>query len=277
MTVDGLPHRITLLVVALALAVTAATACGRLSPPPQTPPASPSLPAPPPGTAQFPGQVIDLTNWYLTLPTGEEHNPDDVYQPGLNAFTDRWFRLNDKRDGVVFTADAGGATTKDTHYPRSELREMDGRDKASWSNATGTHTLRLRQAITQLPTVKPHVVTAQIHDDEADVIEVRLEGEHLLVEYDAGDGEITVDPEYVLGTPYDLEITAAGGHIRVSYNGTPKADVVKSGSGWYFKTGSYVQSNPSRGDAPDAAGQVVLYSLDVQHAHDPQVVGHRAW
>jgi hypothetical protein len=271
--VDRSSHRITLLVVALALAVTAATACGRPSPPPQ---ASPSLPAPP-GTAQFPGQVIDLDDWYLTLPTGEEHNPDDVYQPELNTFTDRWFRLNDKRDGVVFTADAGGVTTKNTHYPRSELREMDGPAKAAWSNATGTHTLRLRQEVTGLPTVKPHLVTAQIHDGEADVIEVRLEGEHLLVEYDAGDGEITIDPEYVLGTPYDLEITAAGGHIRVSYNGTQKADVVKSGSGWYFKTGSYVQSNPSRGDAPDAAGQVVLYSLDVQHARDPKAVDHHPW
>ena len=77
----------------------------------------------------------------------------------------------------------------------------------------------------------------------------------------------------MLGTPYDLEITAAGGHIRVSYNGTQKADVTNSGSGWYFKTGSYVQSNPSRGDAPDATGQVVLYSLDVQHALDPKRQG----
>ena len=40
---------------------------------------------------------------------------------------------------------------------------------------------------------------------------------------------------------------------------------IKSGSGWYFKTGTYVQSNPSWGEASDAVGQVVLYSLDVQH------------
>jgi len=51
----------------------------------------------------------------------------------------------------------------------------------------------------------------------------------------------------------------------VSYNTTPKADIVISGSGWYFKTGSYVQPNPSRGYTPDAVGQVVLYSLTVQH------------
>ena len=51
----------------------------------------------------------------------------------------------------------------------------------------------------------------------------------------------------------------------MSYNTTQKADIRTSGSGWYFKTGSYVQSNPSRGDTPDAVGQVVLYSLNVQH------------
>ena len=124
---------------------------------------------------------------------------------------------------------------------------------------------RLRQAVTQLPNVKPEVVTAQIHDAEDDVIEVRVEGEQLLVKYDDDDGVLTLDPAYVLGTPYDLEIIAADGHIRAVYNGTPKGEIVKSGSGWYFKTGTYVQSNPSWGEASDAVGQVVLYSLDVQH------------
>ena len=88
----------------------------------------------------------------------------------------------------------------------------------------------------------------------------------LLVEYNDGDDDATLDPAYALGTPYDLEIAAADGHIRVSYNGTQKADIVKSGAGWYFKAGSYVQSNLSRGDAPNAEGQVVIYALHVQHA-----------
>ena len=83
--------------------------------------------------------------------------------------------------------------------------------------------------------------------------------------YDNGSGKITLDPAYVLDTPYDLQIDAVGGHIRVSYNATQKADIITSGSRWYFKPGSYVQSNPSRGDTPDAVGQVVLYSLNVQH------------
>ena len=57
----------------------------------------------------------------------------------------------------------------------------------------------------------------------------------------------------------------ASGHIRVSYNGGQQAGIDKRGSGWYFKTRTDAQSNPSRGDTPDALGQVVLYSLHVEH------------
>jgi len=199
------------------------------------------------------------------LPTGENNRPDEIHQPQLNTFTDPWFHLDDTRTGVVFTANAGGVTTKNSTYPRSELREMNGQEKASWSNTVGTHILRVREAVTRLPAVKPHVVAAQIHAAEDDVIEVSLEGEHLVVEYEDGDDGATLDPAYALGTPYDLEIAAADGHIRVSYNGTQKADIVKSGAGWYFKAGRYVQCNLSREDTPEAEGQVVIYALHVQH------------
>ena len=43
------------------------------------------------------------------------------------------------------------------------------------------------------------------------------------------------------------------------------SDIAQSGSGWYFKTGSYLQSNTEKGDAPDAVGKVVLYQVDVTH------------
>jgi poly(beta-D-mannuronate) lyase len=65
--------------------------------------------------------------------------------------------------------------------------------------------------------------------------------------------------------PYDLRLVAAGGRIDIWYNGNHVGGVAQSGSGWYFKTGSYLQSNVSRGDAADAVGQVVLYALHVRH------------
>jgi poly(beta-D-mannuronate) lyase len=215
---------------------------------------------------RVPADLIDLDNWYLTLPTGEEGDPDDVHPPALRSFAGDWFRLNDARDGVVFRAHAGGATTRNSKYPRSELREMRDGALAAWSNASGTHTMRLRQAVTELPRAKPHVVTAQIHDEDDDVVMVRLEGTQLKVEYDDGRSEIVIDQHYELGTPYDLRIVAADRAVEVFYDDRLVADLPISGDGWYFKTGCYVQSNPERGDAPDAIAEVVLYSLEVEHS-----------
>jgi hypothetical protein len=233
--------------------------------PPTTAPPPTSEPGPPPARNRYPGTVLDLSDWYLTLPSGRKSEPDNVYQPDLATYTDKYFHLNPAGDGVVFTANAGGATTEGSKYPRSELREMSGDQKASWSNRTGVHTLSVRQAVTRLPQAKPDVVTAQIHDAEDDVMEVRLEGERLLVEYEDGDGEVVIDPAYRLGTPYDLRIIAADSRVQVFYNGVPGAELPLTGSGWYFKSGSYVQSNPDRGDTPEALGEVVIYSLQVTH------------
>ena len=215
---------------------------------------------------RFPADLINLDNWYLTLPTGEEGRPDCIYPPALESFGDDWFRLDDAHDGIVFRANAGGATTKNSNYPRSELREMLGGELASWSNDAGTHTMTLRQAVTQLPNAKPQVVTAQIHDEDSDVVMVRLDGTTLKVQYDDGADDAVIDPDYKLGTPYNLRIVAADRKVQVFYNDKQVADIPISGAGWYFKTGSYIQSNPDRGDSPDAVAEVVLYALDVEHS-----------
>jgi hypothetical protein len=215
--------------------------------------------------ATRPSQLLDLRNWYLTLPTGSAGHPDTVRQPDLDGYSSRFFQVDPQGDGVVLTANAGGVTTKNSTYPRSELREMNGAEMASWSNRTGTHTLSVRQAVTELPTAKPELVTAQIHDAESDVMEVRLEDKRLIAQYADGEKEFVVDPDYTLGTPYDLQLVATDGRIDVVYNGKPAGSIPESGSGWYFKTGSYLQSNTEKGDAADAVGKVVLYQVDVTH------------
>ena len=166
----------------------------------------------------------------------------------------------------MFTANAGGTTTKNSKYPRSELREMNGSEMAAWSNASGTHTLTTRQAITSLPPAKPEIVSAQIHGGDDDVMQVRLEGNRLVVQYDDGKSETVIDPNYRLGTVFDVKIVAAEGRVVVYYNGAAKAQINQSGSGWYFKSGSYLQSNTSKGDQASASGSVVIYSLNVTHS-----------
>jgi hypothetical protein len=217
-------------------------------------------------TADRPGDLIDLGHWYLTLPTGQAGSPDTVENPDLASFTNEFFKINDKRDGVTFSANAGGVTTKNSRYPRSELREMNGSEKAAWSNTSGTHTLDVCEAITKVPEAKPEVVAAQIHDAEDDVMQIRLEGQRLVVQYDDGSSEAVVDPNYVLGTPYNVRIVAAGGKVEVLYNGEKKAELPLTGSGWYWKVGAYVQSNTGTGEAADATGEVTVCSLNPVHA-----------
>jgi poly(beta-D-mannuronate) lyase len=241
---------------------------GRCEEPPADRPSDrpPDEPADQPtGDVAVPSDLVDLKNWYLTLPTGADGNPDTVQPAELAGYTSTYFQLNEERDGVVFTAPVDGVTTKNSSYPRSELREMEGTDEASWSNASGTHMLRATEAVTELPRAKPELVTAQIHGGDDDVMQIRLEGTHMMVRYDDGAKQVTLDPNYRLGTPYDIEIVAADNAVRVRYNGEQKADLPLSGSTWYFKAGAYVQSNPSKGDTAAAAGQVIIYSLEVDH------------
>jgi poly(beta-D-mannuronate) lyase len=141
---------------------------------------------------------------------------------------------------------------------------MNGSSQASWSNVAGVHTMTVTEAITHLPVVKPHVVAAQIHDAQDDVVMVRLERSNLFVEHN-GVNLGTLDPNYQLGAVYTVKLVAADGRIKVFYNGVLKVDVANAGSGWYFKAGCYTQSNLSKGDAADAYGEVVVQALTVSH------------
>ena len=141
---------------------------------------------------------------------------------------------------------------------------MVGKEKALWSNKTGVHTMKVTEAVTELPKVKPEVVAAQIHDGTSDAIQIRLEGTRLMVLAD-GDEEVILDPNYKLGTVYNVTIEAAKSRVVVFYNGAGKADLAVTGTTWYFKAGAYTQSNTSKGDKATAQGQVVITSLAVTH------------
>ena len=198
-------------------------------------------------------QEIDLKPWKLTLPVGR---PDEVRD--ASSFESEHFSR--VPGGLRFRAPVDGATTRNSSYPRCELRERD----AAWSTVRGTHTLEIRQSITRLPSKKPHVVAGQIHDAEDDVIMIRLERRRLFVE--GGGKELgLLDADYRLGTPFTVKVVAADGRIRVSLNGEEKVVVERKADGCYFKAGVYVQSNLKKGDAPGEYGEVVIHALRIFH------------
>jgi Alginate lyase len=214
-----------------------------------------------------PGELLDLTRWKLTLPTGDGE-PDEILPPALLTFEQPpQFWLDAAIPAVVFRAEAGGVTTSGSSYPRSELRELaDGRELAAWSTTSGRHVMTIRQAITATPPVKPHVVAGQIHDADDDLVMIRLEGEHLFVEGD-GDELGDLDPAYVLGTEFTVSIAVEDGTIDIYYDDptTPAVSVQRDADGCYFKAGAYTQSNLEQGDAADAYGEVAIRELLVEH------------
>jgi poly(beta-D-mannuronate) lyase len=221
-----------------------------------------------------PAASLDLSLWRLTLPvdTDRAGTPDEVDQPDLKSFEDpRYFFVNDQATGVVFRAHCGGHTTKGSSYPRCELREMTehGTRRAAWdTDGDVVHTMTMKVAITATPAVKKHVVCAQIHDAEDDLLMVRLEGTKLFLERNSV-GDVMLNREYELGTPIDLKIQAGAGKVRVWHDGELKMNWRVSKTGCYFKAGCYTQSNPGTGDTKDSFGEVVVFRLKVEHSRQP--------
>lgn len=225
---------------------------------------------PPPPTSTKPSDITGLL-WTVTGPFNKPGQKDDPQNEYVSvAQTDPNFApyMFMQNGAVVFKTPVNGVTTANSDYSRSELREMADTNwkSASWSNKSGTHTLSVRESIDHEPVAKPEVVSAQIHDSSDDVMQIFLQGNKLYVRYNDDNSVALMDNNYILGTPFDLQIVAASSHIVVNYNGVQKLNWSKSGSGWYFKAGSYCQSNLSKGDNASAYCQVTIDTISVIHS-----------
>lgn len=84
---------------------------------------------------------IDLNHWKVTLPVG---NPTEVAPPEILDYANneelKGFMYNDHSDtSIVFYTYPGGATTTNSSYPRTELREqmVSGSNSTNWTFAQG--------------------------------------------------------------------------------------------------------------------------------------------
>ena len=217
-----------------------------------------------------PADILNLTNWKETLPTGSQGDPTEIDQPQLAHYSiDPWFTADSGCDGVQFRAAVNGVTTSGSGYPRSELREMtgNGSSEASWSTTSGTSTMTIDEAVTHLPSEKPQVVVGQIHDADDDVAVWRLEGSKLYVTNGDDSHYQLVTDDYQLGTRFTAEFVAGGGKIKAYYNGTLVATLSVKSSGDYFKAGDYTQANCDNSTPCTAGnyGESVIYGLTVSH------------
>ncbi|WP_020661437.1 polysaccharide lyase family 7 protein [Amycolatopsis benzoatilytica] len=220
---------------------------------------------------QYPAQVLDLTNWKETLPLGSAGKPTEIRQPELATYTrSPWFTATPSCAGVQFRAAVNGATTSGSKNPRSELREMtdNGQENASWSSTSGTHTMTISEAVTNLPAQRPYVVAGQIHDADDDIAVFRLEGSKLYVTNGDDSHFKLVTSDYALGTTFEAKFVVHGGQVNAYYNGVLQTTISTEFSDAYFKAGAYTQANCDNSSPCDDGnfGQVVIHQLTVTHS-----------
>ncbi|MEM1321662.1 MAG: polysaccharide lyase family 7 protein [Bacteroidota bacterium] len=112
---------------------------------------------------------IDLNNWKVTLPIG---NPTEVEPPAILAYASndllKAFMYNDSTDGSLVFDTYPGATTTNTSYSRTELREqmVPGSNSTNWTFVQGGRmkgTLQL-DSISNEASGTPHrTIIMQIH------------------------------------------------------------------------------------------------------------------
>ena len=213
-----------------------------------------------PPSGNRPSDILDLTNWKLTLPVDEAREVLDLR--GFEAKP--WFQVHSS-GGVQFRARVDGATTRNSSFPRSELRQMDGRELAAWS-LKEEHRLEAELACTASPVAKPQVSLIQIHGGDDDVLQVLYDGtrEGGAITYrEFGTTKEVLLQPYQLGQRFLLRVEVRSGKVAVAVEGGQRAEFSVDDESCYWKAGAYVQSNPSKGDKPDAFGEVVIYSLRV--------------
>ncbi|MFF0464891.1 polysaccharide lyase family 7 protein [Streptomyces mexicanus] len=223
-----------------------------------------------------PGGNFDLSTWELQEPVGSPGSPTTIPSSrlqGPDGYQDAYF-YTDTRDGAMtFWAPEKGVTTPNSHYARSELREMN-RDgtAANWS-LTGTHRL---SATLRVVSVTSNVCVGQIHLGTGGT-----STKPLLELYYHANGDIVLGTEnspsggqtlhtvghVSLGKTWRYTIGVSGGNtIDVTVDGsTTHYPIASSFQQYkqYFKAGSY---NQSSSDSTTKGARVAFYGLTVSHS-----------
>jgi hypothetical protein len=138
----------------------------------------------------------------------------------------------------------GGKTSANTHYPRSELRELSsgGGSNASWDGASGTHHMSGTTRVVHGTSTKDEVCIAQMHDASDDTLQIRVQGSTVTLNV-KGVKVADLLTGYTKGTDFDWDILCANGKLTVKINGVQKYSATPGyGSGQYFKVGCYAQA-----------------------------------
>lgn len=249
------------------LAVDVAAVADALTDAPKPP--EPKPPDPVPGPVRHPTGVIpEFTRWTTMTTTGSEGDPDNEFYLG-ESVPGVYYVGTD--GGVVFNCDPNGYHSSGSKFPRVENRMQSDKPntwtpKSAWSSS-GNHKLSAELSIdTSKLSARKRGNAIQIHDGGDDVCQImKHESWGLGLMHSDGKKWESIDPNYKDGQRFACEIQAVNNRIVVLYNGIKKVDIAKTGTGWFWKIGAYVQTGgASEFKEPQGARyRVTVYSCAI--------------
>jgi len=208
---------------------------------------------------------FDLSVWKLTLPIdsdGEKSGVAAEVSPIPKNFQEAPYFTTGKDAAMVFQVPADGATTRGSHYPRSELRELTASgDEASWTTSKGG-TMSATLAVNQLATATTgtsRIVIGQIHGPDDELCRLYYDkGVLFFVDDKSGPGfketkfvlkssagkptKIPLNAKFsytIKATRSTLSVSAV--HNGVTYSATEPISNFWKDQALYFKAGVYSQ------------------------------------
>jgi hypothetical protein len=134
-------------------------------------------------SSQAPSLTFSLRHWKITLPTDRNGAfSGTAYEvKSLIGYVNLNYFYTGSDGAMVFKAPVEGATTSGSRYARSELREMNGPERAAWTIDQGGSmkaTLKVDQVPTLFNGTKGRVVVGQVHGQEDELVRLYWEKAH---------------------------------------------------------------------------------------------------
>jgi hypothetical protein len=232
-----------------------------------------------------PDRNFNLTHWKITLPTDRNGNFSGTASEvkNLNGYANPRYFYTGSDGAMVFMAPVEGATTSGSRYARSELREMNGSERAAWTIRQGGFmkaTLEVDQVPTLFNGTKGRVIVGQVHGQDDELVRLYWEkGSLYFVNDIAGatgretkfalTNKAGSKPNVALHEKFTYSINVTADHVRVSvsadgqtYTATDKINQAWRSDAFYFKAGTYLGVNETQGIG---YGQTSFYDLKFSH------------
>jgi len=193
-----------------------------------------------------PGANFNLSSFDLQLPVASGSGVKTETGAQLEAgYTDAYF-FSGTSNQMVFWAPVTGATTANSSYPRSELRQVSPSD---WK-LTSTHTMNAACKVTKVPS-NGRVIIGQIHGNATGSEVCKLLWNVGAVEFHYKDDSRVEHAinlgNFSVGAALTYTIKCANKVITVTVNGKSGSHSYTAsmwqGDTYYFKAGSYCQDN----------------------------------